>query len=1545
MRSVTPALLPAILSLALAAPWADRAAAQDAAPVFLKDIGAGTQASSPSSFAEVAGTVYFAGIGNVGTASIGGELWKTDGTAAGTVLVKDINPGSTGSDPALLTRVGSSLFFRANGGTSVGAELFRSDGTAAGIVLVRDVNPGANGSSIGNLVDFGGVLFFAANDGVNGMALWRSDGTAAGTVMVRDIRAGTADPAIALMTVVGSTLFFVANDGVNGVELWKTDGTTAGTLLVKDLNPGTGNSTPYGLRSLNGTLTFGGYTPATGSELWRSDGSAAGTVLVKDINPGTPNAGPVNFVVVGTTLYFSADNGAIGAELWRSDGTTGNTVMVKDINPGTPGSGPVNLTAVGPSVFFRATDGVTGLELWRSDGTTGGTVLVSDLAPGPSGSVLGPLAGSDTRLYFGNGSDPTFGTELWSSDGTAGGTALVRDLYPGAGGAGPINFLVVGSTLYFNAVDPLAGREPFTSDGTAAGTGLLKDANTLTLGSTPASLTNLRGTLYFAAFQRSSGTELWKSDGTPAGTTLVRDIEPLLGSSSPQSLTDLNGTLLFTATTAAAGRELWRSDGSAGGTTLVRDILPGSDGSAPTALVAIGSRVYFAATDDATGTELWASDGTAGGTVLLKDISPGTASSTPANLVNVQGTLFFTVGEKLWKSDGTTAGTVAVFDLTSAGSTGFARLTDVGGRLFFTTTATAGALPELWTSDTANQRVGASGATRRLRQFANGTQPRFLTDVNGTLFFAASDNPGAGLTGQELWKSDGTVGGTVLVKDVAPGTGSSNVFWIVNANGLVLFAANDGVNGAELWRSDGTTAGTTLVKDIAPGADASVPALLTAVNDAVFFTASRPTEGIELWRTDGTPAGTVLVADLAPGAASSSPQSLANVNGTLFFTADDQSTGSELYKMAIGVPQPAVAGLGPQFVGGQNTVFGAKFTPGAVVKYFVATAAGPVAAGPFTPSSYRPNALGVFLPPDVSLGNGFAAVQVINTDAGFRESNVSPALLFGDPADNIPSIVSINGTALPPADLAIGVAHVDTVVAKGSAVTIAGAGFNAPVVNVFTAAGNIGPLPALPGGTATQFQVAIPAGAPTGPGNFQVVNTVGFKVSNAVSSVLGAAPTITSVTAAGTTVTVNGTGFCSLSVINLFNLQGGAAVNLGGLEGGGAKVPLTIVSDTQFTFQRPAGAVTGPAFVEVLNPPFIPFASSGDAPDGAFKFPAPSPAVLTFARPGGTPGAGPAGAGDGLDSMAANEQGEGNVAGRGMRTERVVWSRPAGGATIAGDTLTATTNASPATGRGGARSTRALLRGDGALGWRVGGEGDATVGFGRPDGDTSGAGIEFGLTVSGATRDLIVTEGGVERVRLGRYEPGDRLRISVRGGLVEYWRNGVLLWTSTAAPRYPLVAGASLGRGALVERARIAGTLGTTVDWRGGDGARVASARAAADRHISLYTDDDAGAVEAGLSGEAAVGLESAHAPGITYRLARHGDTVAAYHAGTYRGTWRLHPDERVRVARDAGGTIRYSAGDRLLDIAPAVTDGPLRAVGWLPGAGSAIGHATMETP
>jgi hypothetical protein len=298
----------------------------------------------------------------------------------------------------------------------------------------------------------------------------------------------------------------------------------------------------------------------------------------------------------------------------------------------------------------------------------------------------------------------------------------------------------------------------------------------------------------------------------------------------------------------------------------------------------------------------------------------------------------------------------------------------------------------------------------------------------------------------------------------------------------------------------------------------------------------------------------------------------------------------------------------PLRAGTSVTLAGSGFGAGSVVNLWVSTATGAVSHGPYVPTAVSPTTLTWDLPA-VDLAQGYASVRVVNTDAGYLASEVRGALLVGDAAAGVPTILAINGTPLAPPEASVGLAHADTVVAGGGGVVLVGTGFADALVNVFTPEGNLGPLTPAPGHTDTHVGITIPASAPAGPGTFQVVNrraTPGgttYANSNAVAAVLVAVPTITGVAVAGATITVRGTGFSRASVINLFNRQGSGVVNLGGLSGGVPRVPIAFVSDTEFTFARPAGAVAGPAFVEVLNPPFIPFSSSGSDPDGAVTLP------------------------------------------------------------------------------------------------------------------------------------------------------------------------------------------------------------------------------------------------------------------------------------------------------------------------------------------------------
>ena len=130
--------------------------------------------------------------------------------------------------------------------SATGCELFKSDGTTAGTTLIKDILPGSTSSFPNYLTVLGNLVIFAANDGINGEELWKSNGTAAGTVLVKNIDTtplnyppdgfGRSYPEG--LVVMGNKVYFKARDNSHGTEVWRTDGTTAGTVMVRDLYPG-----------------------------------------------------------------------------------------------------------------------------------------------------------------------------------------------------------------------------------------------------------------------------------------------------------------------------------------------------------------------------------------------------------------------------------------------------------------------------------------------------------------------------------------------------------------------------------------------------------------------------------------------------------------------------------------------------------------------------------------------------------------------------------------------------------------------------------------------------------------------------------------------------------------------------------------------------------------------------------------------------------------------------------------------------------------------------------------------------------------------------------------------------------------------------------------------------------------------------------------------------------------------------------------------------------------------------------------------------------
>jgi ELWxxDGT repeat protein len=824
----------------------------------------------------------------------GCELWVTDGTPAGTRMVKDVQAGPWGSDPAELTAVGSTLYFLARDGIHGGPELWKSDGTTAGTAMVRELDFYQN--AIGFLTVANGVLHFVGPDLSNyafKSQVWRSDGTSAGTVPV----AGTSFSSVWNLVGTPTGFYFAAAPGpFSSMLYWSNDSSVTSLASFVSL--------PYFPRpvALGSSLFFPASDGASGLELWTSNGTAAGTKLTRDIAAGSASSSPgstTGLAVLGGAVLFDGS----GA-LWRSDGTTAGTLAL---------SGPLALSRVVPfggAAYFAADDGVHGNELWRSDGTAGGTGMVKDIVDGPLSALFG-----DAVLGGAAGGPLLFAAsqQLWRSDGTDAGTTQVTSQPGGLAAGAPA--VALGSGVLF-AANGGTGLEPWISDGTSAGSSVLAEIGPDDGSSAPSWLADVLSTLYFSALDASGTAKLWKTDGTAAGTAAITG--PVASAfAGPSRTTNVAGQPWLTAPGAALTQPLLRVSGTS--VTTIKSF--SADASLPTSLSAsparlsgcatcLGSVAYFAAYSDPRTRSLWRTDGTTDGTLdqgVITDPDGLTWSGAGGSVLFLAGT--GASGNELYKVE-TGGPPTLVKDIRASGSSSPHGLVDAAGLLYFAADDGSGA--ELWKSD------GTSAGTVQVKDIAAGA-PSGLAAwdvlkhpsavVGSTIFFAADD----GSSGVELWKSDGTLAGTTQVKDIRPGAGGSNPSWLTTLRGTVYFVADDGATGPELWKTDGSAAGTVQVADILPGSAGSAPAELVAVTGSLMvFSADDGLHGRELWRSDGSAAGTLLVDDVNPGLPSADPAWLTPSGPRLYFAATESSGGRELWAVALEdtTGQSATVGFG-----------------------------------------------------------------------------------------------------------------------------------------------------------------------------------------------------------------------------------------------------------------------------------------------------------------------------------------------------------------------------------------------------------------------------------------------------------------------------------------------------------------------------------------------------------------------------------------------------------------------------------------------------------
>nr|WP_233582980.1 ELWxxDGT repeat protein [Corallococcus sp. CA053C] len=363
-----------------------------------------------------------------GDAAHGQELWVSDGTNAGTRFVKDLTPGVEGSFLTHLTAVGNDLvFFKESYDASADAtrfELWKSDGTATGTVRLRDFGTSVDVSFLDAKV--GNALLFFVRELTGATNLWKTDGTAAGTFQLKRLDAGP-DTFPFDVRSSGTFALFTLEESSGLTELWKSDGTAGGTVRLASFGA---------TRSVRLLGALGAYAYVTSTSfstqymvLYRvplAGGNPTPFVTLTNFyagqGPAFPSISAVSIAPGGTKLFFSVNISSDSpaprdTQLWVTNGTANGTQLLRrPLSLSDEYGSPVYAVADN-LVFFSAYEATgEGIEPWVSNGTPGGTRRLKDI------NTAGTDASSYPRDFFRVGSrvyfsayDETRSGQLWST--------------------------------------------------------------------------------------------------------------------------------------------------------------------------------------------------------------------------------------------------------------------------------------------------------------------------------------------------------------------------------------------------------------------------------------------------------------------------------------------------------------------------------------------------------------------------------------------------------------------------------------------------------------------------------------------------------------------------------------------------------------------------------------------------------------------------------------------------------------------------------------------------------------------------------------------------------------------------------------------------------------------------------------------------------------------------------------------------------------------------------------------------------------------------
>lgn len=589
--------------------------------------------------------LYFAG----NRVTYGNEIYRTDGTRAGTYVVKDLDPGYNTSAPAdLVCLTNGKILFTQE--IDKGRELYVTDGTSSGTYLTRDLFPIQTDAFISNMTGSDSTLFFSAHekDKYQDLELYvYRDGK---NYRIKDIYEGLTSSSPSNFYPYKGGVFLTADDGKIGREIWYSDGTTSGTKVFFDVSARTPDNVIKDIAAIPGGVIFNASTPSIADEAWTFNANSGEIKNLIDYKTTTPGQ-PRNFMSTQGGVYYSILPGSFDMEINYYDFSTGKIEEILD-------NGYKNVVGnfKHTNNKFFYTLHVSLLDnIWVYDENTKSTsVVTSSIQPNGFGATASKLTVVGDRVFF-TADNYTEGVELYVTDGTKSGTKLVKDIYPDYYDSRPLDLCSYRDSLLLFTATTSSSRELYITDGTSANTRIVKSsANSGPMGSRE--MTEAFGRIFFTAQTSSNGSELWVTNGTDTGTHIFKDLVSGTTSSNPANYTLHSGLnlLFFTTQDSLKRYSLWRTDGTDTGTYMVQTFEDTSfTGNYTPEFTSSSDKLYFSARTDAYGVELWESDGTASGTKLVKDIMPGNAGSFPQSLVVSEGYLYFSAedelhGRELW---------------------------------------------------------------------------------------------------------------------------------------------------------------------------------------------------------------------------------------------------------------------------------------------------------------------------------------------------------------------------------------------------------------------------------------------------------------------------------------------------------------------------------------------------------------------------------------------------------------------------------------------------------------------------------------------------------------------------------------------------------------------------------------------------------------------------------------------------------------------------------------------------------------------------------